>query len=184
MISDIIDFGFLSREDPEQEVCKVNRNTTKLSCDPLFNYGKMRTELEHDCVGKKNCTLHTLKNKLDHTHPKYGKCTAREAQFFIQFECHHTDSELASRRYDGALVGSIGVFTCLFFLVMVFYLRKKTKLDQIEWDVSTITAGDYTVEIKITDTMFTKFHNEFRQQNYALETIGYGFKKHIKSEIE
>jgi hypothetical protein len=33
---------------------------------------------------------------------------------------------------------------------MIYYLKNKTKINQVEWDVSTTTAGDYTLDLKIS----------------------------------
>lgn len=52
------------------------------------------------------------------------------------------------------MISAIGVFTALYILITLFYLRKQVQLNQIEWDISTVTAGDYTVDIKITPSMF------------------------------
>jgi hypothetical protein len=57
-------------------------------------------------------------------------------------------------------------------------------LNQIEWDISTVTAGDYTVDLKISPQMFQTFLNDYRQQYFSLDTLGYGLKRHIKEELE
>jgi hypothetical protein len=44
----------------------------------------------------------------------------------------------------------MGVFICLFFVSFIDYLKSVFKNTAVEWDVKTITAGDYTVEIAIT----------------------------------
>jgi len=54
-------------------------------------------------------------------------------------------------------LGCLGVFIALFFVVFIDYLRSIFKNAYIEWDVKTITAGDYSVEIEITDSMWKTF---------------------------
>lgn len=56
------------------------------------------------------------------------------------------------------------VFCCLFFMVILFYLRKSTQIQKIEWDVSTITAGDYTVDAKLTNQQYMNFVHQHQQK--------------------
>jgi len=49
------------------------------------------------------------------------------------------------------MICCVAIFASLFFLVMMYYQRRKVIINQKEWDVATITAGDYTVDMKISD---------------------------------
>jgi hypothetical protein len=40
---------------------------------------------------------------------------------------------------------------------MIFFLQQTSKLDAIKFDISVITASDYTVEYEITKEMFSDF---------------------------
>ena len=51
----------------------------------------------------------------------------------------------------------MGVFIALFFIIYIDYLRCIFKNQYIEWDVKTITAGDYSVELDITEKMWKTF---------------------------
>lgn len=53
-----------------------------------------------------------------------------------------------------------GILTCFLFTILVRWLHLKGKLNQIEWDMNTITAGDYTVEVKIKKSSFKKWFKE------------------------
>ena len=53
----------------------------------------------------------------------------------------------------------MGVFVALFFVTYIDYIKSIFKSSAIEWDVKTITAGDYSVEIKITHSMYRQFQN-------------------------
>lgn len=53
-----------------------------------------------------------------------------------------------------------GILTCLLFTILIRWLYLKGKLNQIEWDMSTITAGDYTVEVKIKKKSFKTWYKE------------------------
>lgn len=55
------------------------------------------------------------------------------------------------------MISSIGVFVALFFIVFIDYLKNVFKNTFVEWDVKTITAGDYSVELDIPEKMFQTF---------------------------
>lgn len=68
----------------------------------------------------------------------------------------HEDAKI-DRQVEGLFIGCMGVFIALFFVVFIDFLRSIFKNQYIEWDVKTITAGDYSVELQITDTMWKNF---------------------------
>jgi len=39
-------------------------------------------------------------------------------------------------------------------LLVIFYMRKTSGLDFMEWDINTLTASDYTVEYVVTEEMW------------------------------
>lgn len=42
-------------------------------------------------------------------------------------------------------------------MTVIYWIKGAGKLQQVEWDVSTTTAGDYTVELTITREMYEWF---------------------------
>ena len=40
---------------------------------------------------------------------------------------------------------------------MIWYTKAQSKLIQIDWDVQTVTAGDYTVDVRIKPEQWTHF---------------------------
>ena len=89
-----------------------------------------------------------------------GNCSAPAAAFFIQAPCLFHNDEVEKRKVQGLTIASMGVFIALFFVVYVDYLRATFKNLNIEWDVKTITAGDYSVEVEITDKMWKKYDED------------------------
>ena len=53
------------------------------------------------------------------------------------------------------------MFVALFFVSYIDFMRSVFKSTAVEWDVKTITAGDYSVEFKITRQMWANFLNTF-----------------------
>lgn len=48
-----------------------------------------------------------------------------------------------------SVIATIGLFICLVYLQVIRSLRQGAKIQALEWDLSTISAGDYTVEFDI-----------------------------------
>lgn len=57
----------------------------------------------------------------------------------------------------GLILACLTVSISLFTMVWVAFMRQVSKTDFVEWDVKTITAGDYTVEFNINFDFYTKF---------------------------
>ena len=49
------------------------------------------------------------------------------------------------------------VFLALFIVNYLDYVRKNQEFSYIEWDVKTITAGDYSVEFDINPNFFDEW---------------------------
>ena len=81
--------------------------------------------------------------------------------------------------------------TCLISLLFVLtlqYLNKDGKIKQLEWDISTVTAGDYTVEFVIPAQAYQDWYNNI-YKSYSGE-FGQGYspalslKRHMIEVIE
>jgi len=68
------------------------------------------------------------------------------------------DSKLAlERRLQGLLFGSIAVFIYLFTVVYIDYVKTVQTNNYVDWDVKTITAGDYTTEFDISEEAYKRW---------------------------
>ena len=71
-----------------------------------------------------------------------------------------SETEVDSRKMKGLIIASLAVFMALFFNIFIDYVKSVEKNLYVEWDVKTITAGDYSVEVDIPAAMFNHFVNE------------------------
>lgn len=102
---------------------------------------------------------------------------------FVQIPCTFPEDDLVTRRIQGLAIACLGVFIALFFVVYVDYLKSIFKNLNIEWDVKTITAGDYSVELDISEGMWNKFLNEVYKPNLASTKL-VQFRNYIKKQLE
>lgn len=83
------------------------------------------------------------------------------------------------------VIAVIGVFVNLLFLQIIRTLRQNAKIQRLEWDLSTITAGDYTVELDIKSKAYknwveTEYLNGAEQHNVAPVTA---YKESLIHEV-
>lgn len=71
----------------------------------------------------------------------------------------------------------------LFYICYIDYVRSKAKNDFVEWDVKTITAGDYTVEVDIPKSMFEKYVSDIYDPDYGMSKATC-FRNYMKKELQ
>jgi len=83
------------------------------------------------------------------------------------------------------------MFVAFFFILMIYYLQTTSRLDQLEYDVNTISAGDFTVELSINRTMWSYFLEEhydpigskMKEESGDFYSQSLYLKKHLSDEI-
>jgi hypothetical protein len=119
----------------------------------MLKQEKITNDFNLLCKGKDSC-------ELDITNPNYlgsidlskadGQCNDLRAYFFIQYTCEQS-REIQEVTYNQiSLVTAEISFVAFFFILLIYYLQKTSRLDQLEYDVNTISAGDFTVEYDIS----------------------------------
>ena len=83
----------------------------------------------------------------------------------------------------GLTVGCVVVFIYLFTLVFIDYVKSVQQNKFIEWDVKTITAGDYTVEFDIGSEVYQRFKDRYYDISNPITEIGQ-FKLFVTDELE
>ena len=107
----------------------------------------------------------------------------QDAHLFVQIPCINNASEIRWRNTIGLMIACLGVFIYLFAFLYIEYMRQVQENKFIDWDVSTITAADYTVEFEISHEMFSTFKNKFYDITNPISEIEQ-FKLFIKDEME
>jgi len=85
-------------------------------------------------------------------------CNAEQSTFFIQTACMIIPKpESPSRLLLGLIYASVAIFIFLFSLVYFDYIYEVLENKYVEYDVKTLTAGDYTVEFEISQDQYEEF---------------------------
>lgn len=86
------------------------------------------------------------------------------------------------------LVVSTGVLIACLFTITIRYLYQGGKMEQIDWDMTTITAGDYTVEFEIDLEKYEQWEKDVYEAPEGPRDQGISpalaLKTQMKAEIE
>jgi len=88
----------------------------------------------------------------------------KHGTFFIQYGCI-IDEDVPNRQVAGLFFACTAVFVYFYATVFLDYIRAIESTNQLDYDVKTITAGDYSVEFKIKHDQY-----DFWKDNYFLES--------------
>jgi hypothetical protein len=99
-------------------------------------------------------TSNTLFDSLKTVDPS---CQTINSRVFVQYQCITSESQLETKRNQAAMISGIAVLVVLIYLTVLFYFKRASHLNQMQWDIQTITPGDYTVEMEITDKQYNYF---------------------------
>ena len=69
------------------------------------------------------------------------------------------------------IAGSIAVFIYLFTIVYFDYIKSVQKTKFVDFDVKTITAGDYSIEFDIDDEFFDNFAQNYYDRTNPIPEI-------------
>lgn len=64
---------------------------------------------------------------------------------------------LATRQFAGLIIGCIFVGVALFVMIYSEFMSRLSANNYVEWDIKTVTAGDYTIEFDIDEAFWEKF---------------------------
>ena len=60
----------------------------------------------------------------------------------------------------------------MFCITFVDYVKQYQANKYVDWDVKTITAGDFTVEFSLDDLAYDMFLNKFYDSSNPISEIG------------
>lgn len=74
------------------------------------------------------------------------------------------------------------MFMAVFLVIILYYAKNKLFLTSRQWDLDTITAGDYTVEYRVHSAEFDEFKFNYNQNDF--NSLNYKYMEHIKEKFE
>lgn len=92
---------------------------------------------------------------------------------FVQVGCLIPEEDMASRIESGLVLGCAAVFIALFVVNYLDYIKKVQQNNYIEWDLKTITSGDFAIEFDLDPTFFSDYL-EKEHDNWVEEAAASG----------
>lgn len=139
------------------------------------NFTKLPEEFP-SCTVKFNDWEQMYKSKSAKKSPSEGHCTDKST-FYLQSPCIVRESHIppivakkegekvltnkGKRQLFGLMVGCLGVFVYLYTIIFMDYIKQVQVNKFIDFDVKTITAGDYSIEFDISPEVYDKWKNHY-----------------------
>ena len=74
--------------------------------------------------------------------------------------------------------------TAVYFIIYINYIELVSKNDYVEWDLATITAGDFSIEFDISADFWEKFAHTQMGSKPEDASVGEHFRDWIHNEME
>lgn len=114
-------------------------------------------------------------------------CTDAKSMMFLQYTCIQSD-DLLHEKYDQLnLAVALGLTLLIIYGLFIRYQKLGGRIKALDYDLTTVTAGDFTVELKITKTMYNNFINNIYKQQDKYKNYGgasRAFKYYLADELE
>ena len=113
------------------------------------------------------------------------ECIHEQASLFAQFACTQSQDRLDQKYIETSIISCCSVLLVCVYLIVLYNFKRSSKLMQLDWDIQTITPGDYTMQMEITDEAYEWFlANVFKRDGNRGVSIGMSLKTYIKNELE
>ena len=111
-----------------------------------------------------------------------GAC-GKEAYFFIQTPCIIPEENKTMRLVKGFILSVTAIAIYVFSINSLLNLKSEQKENYIDWDLKTVTAGDYTVELDIKEKSYQHFLQVFYDASNPMPEV-MQFRMFLKDELE
>ena len=168
-------------------------STSITDCAQAFNLDAVLAAVAA-CDGAATCSIvfnsattgwdQTFINESVFSAGGYELCYTGAASVMVSAGCIFTDDQVSNRQVQGLLIGCIFISLTLYVVVYLDYIRQVASNNFIEWDVATVTAGDYTIEFDISEEFFNRFIEQHGSKKRIGDTMATHFREWITKEME
>ena len=113
------------------------------------------------------------------------KCREETNFLFVSYSCEQSEQTLSDTYDRVSLAVGTGSLVCLLFFISIRFKREQGKIIQIEWDLATCTAGDYTVEMSINKLQYDDWYKDiYKTGQDSNKPPALALKRYLVNEIE
>ena len=145
VVGEILEYG-INNEDMGGAPDACINNKSNSVCKP--NSSRIASTLASS-IGKESKLINFSLSDMYNTSNTNSICKNSANDFFLQYTCIQSNAELSSKYNFISLAVSTACLISLLFVLLLQWLYKGGNIMQIEWDLATVTLGDYAVEFEI-----------------------------------
>jgi hypothetical protein len=130
---------------------------TKSCTANYLNTAQLKEDFKNTCTGYNTCDFKAasyLNSAPEEPTEANPDCITDPAKIYMQYKCSEGNSHLDKKREKGLVVSICACIAALIFLVVIFYMKKMAILNFQMWDMRTLTASDFTVEMTVTEALW------------------------------
>lgn len=145
------------------------------------------TEKLEKCKGLRSCLIHHVHEYMPiGNQPDAPQCELKKnSSIYVQYTCHVSDEHISEKREQALFAACVSCFSCLVLLAVIKFRKGSIGIEKREWDLQTVTASDYTIEIKIYEEQYKKMMQEINRSGFLTgESSGLRLKLYLKKLIE
>ena len=193
-----LDLSYYCSEDAIR-ASKTNDKYDK--CTGMMNLEFVHNQLQ-ECKAKfkenpEENTGCSIKLDYDNIYTRTSDHCDDEGIFYLQTPCiipekadlagkslkerEFTNKEI--RQIFGLMVGCLAVFVYMFVVIYIDYIKQVQKNKFVDFDVKTITAGDYTVEFDIDESIYNKWKDHYHMGVNPISEMAQ-FKIYVQTKLE
>ena len=187
----LLDIGIINASVEDKTYCsKKAFDDSGYNCAKYLSVDKIESTINVECVGKEGCSLDKFDSNFYRKNPpaanskEFRECLGNGSQIFIQAACLLEEGEVAKRQFQGFYIAGIVLICGIYMLAYIDYIKLVAKNDYVEWDLQTITAGDFTIEFDISAAFYEKFVLTQGGSKPASASMGEHFRDWIHNEME
>lgn len=152
----------INSADADRTSCVVRSDLGNVECSSFLDTAKINDTFVSQCRGKKNCVLDFKTSSTATT--SFWKSSNPTCQnnvnfAFVQYSCEMQENEKFFKYRQVTMSVFCVLMISILFVLCIWYIQHTVDLGGMQYDVSTIVASDYTVEMDITDDMWREFED-------------------------
>lgn len=179
--------GLLDTSQTDVAACSQLAFYDPNNCSQFLNTALLEEDLQN-AYGKTNFDIELINSvKYRFPSPSPGieaTCHGVGSLLFMQIGCTYTPVQLKQRQLQGLFIGCLTVSVALFLTLYTDYIEQIFKNDFTLHDVKTVTAADYTVEMKIGKKFYQKWLDLFEEEKPKDTPNVVYFRDWLKMQIE
>jgi hypothetical protein len=86
-----------------------------------------------------------------------AECKTMFTKLYLQYKCEMDEDNTADRMRSGYIIFIFSFMITIVYKIAIAYLDMTTNNNFLIWDAKTCTPADYSIELKISESMLENF---------------------------